>query len=87
MDGLARHAKLTQPSPVRPWLQSERILGERRLHAFGRHGKFSDAPSARMSESIRQGRRRRRKRTFAGTERRIAARHQHQVNAGNLGKR
>src|ERR1700751_2561968 len=40
-----------------------------------------------MSESICQGRRCGRKRTFAGTERRIAALHQNNLNTGYLGKR
>jgi hypothetical protein len=40
-----------------------------------------------MGERICQRRRRRRKSTFAGTERRIAAPHQNDFNTGNLRKR
>ena len=90
MRGLVPRGKLTQLSPVsRPsaaFELSERS-GKRCLHALRRHGKLAQSAPGRVSESICQRRRCGRKRTFAGTERRIAALHQNNFNTGYLGKR
>src|SRR5258707_4269104 len=57
------------------------------LHVFGRHGKLAQSSPGCMGESIGKRCGRRRKGTFAGTVRRIAALHQNGFNSGNLRKR
>src|SRR5260370_29918174 len=61
-------------------------LGKRCLHAFRRHGKFSETATGRVSEGVGQGGRSRWERTFTRSQRRIAPIHQNNLDAGDLRK-
>ena len=89
MRGFVRRGKRTQPSlasPPRGAFELWGQLGKRCLHAFGRHWQLSYAASGRVSEGVGQCRRSGRKRTFAGSQRRIAPIHQNDFDAGDLRK-